>query len=467
MPETVVIHNSTFDVWGHGESVSIEASAVPTVSISAAVGPDVITATAVPALDISTEVGKAFHTSAFDILLDRSVHITCTAVASVDVGCVPEIDLGVIRVEAVPSVGVECSTNSVQIVTKAVPSVDIEVRSVVPDDKSIKFGSLTFQCARRASEDKTTPLTESKLAELGIAEPKAFSRTISLIAETDQRYEHDKLFELIGQRLDLSVYGIVFPNATISSLSDIQRGRGGLNRFGYTIEFTHYVLPNHHSVTFGGISLSHPTRSAPDDISPSYIGNPGSGFSLNNLVATLKRTWTFECVAEEQTEYSGLISLMGPKCPLVINGETFSSVYISGLSSLVPKGTGIYLYTVELSSDSGDDPIPVTFSGISLPNAVDSGGDVEILKSRTTLYDGRVKADLGTTAADSFSFSCQSNSVTEYTAIRALIGVKATLVVDGQSVPKCYISQLSRPQKRGTATVALYTWEIGFEMETA
>lgn len=465
MPATVVINTSSFNVNGYKYPITLSSVINATSTIQPSVGPSSLNSSIVNASAVTTENSQVFHASEFNILLERSISLNSVINPRTSGIASPQLSVD-INSYGIPDISHELALNSLQSFSTILSESSVDVRSVVPPASGVTFGTLTFQSAKRDSDDKITAITENKLAEFGISEPLAYTRTISIRAETDYRQEHDALISLIGARLALSVYGIVFPDCTIDSISDLQV-LDGCSRFRYTIQFSHTVLSSDNVVQFGGVSLSHATRSAPDDISPSFIGNTNAGHSITNLVATVKRTWTFECIAESATEYTALVSLFGIKAPLEVNGESFTNVYINGISKLIPRGTDIHLYTIELMHDSGDDPIPVSFAGASLPNATPNGGDVEVLQSRTVLHTGKVAVDLGTIPSRSLSFSCMSNSMSEHDAVYSKLGSKGTLIVDGRTISsKCYISQLSMPVKRGNATNAIYTWDIEFMEET-
>lgn len=434
-----------------------------------------------------TEKYSVFHLSKFDVVFPITLNpFSCVSVSnpvtvettlvlmpssvsafpSVSCAVVVGVELQPVYIEAVGEYNASGDIEYQHFEVGSIASIGATARNVVPNDKSIQFGSLTFQCAHRDGSDKINAVTNQKLAEAGISEPRAFTRTITITAETDKVIEHDAVINLIGQRLLLRVYGLPYEDAYISNISDLQR-KAGLTRFVYTIEFTHHVFTTTDSVSFAGLSLSNPARSAPDDISPSYAGKVGANFTLTNLVPSIKRTFTFECITENEAEYTALISLIALKRTLVINGKTTNGVYISKLSALQPKGGGnIYLYTVEFSSESGNKPIPVSFRGITLPNATGGAEEVEIIQSRTTIHDGRIAADVGTIPARRFTFSCMSNTETEYNAIYSSIGLKSALNVDGKIISKAYVSQLSNAREVGEGSIRLYTWDIEFLEET-
>jgi hypothetical protein len=466
MPGLVIFHQSTFDVYGYVCPVTSESIVNPRSSIVPAVGQGAINSSVSVSSNLTPIPGKVIHSSLFNILIERSIHIESVVIPQLSNNFANHIPLSINSI-------VECighfifSSNATLIQTIGYPVSNITVVNTIPNDRSIWFGPVTFAVAKRNSEDKITPILDSKVAETGINEPKAYSRVISIKAETMDRTEHDTLIDLVGSRYVLSVYGIAFPNTYITNISDIQL-LPCLCRFGYTIEFTTHVLPQDNNVVYGGVTLSHASRSAPDDIAPSYLGAVGSGFSLTNLVPKITRTWTFDCVTTNISEYTGLISLFGLKCNFTLNNESFTGVYISKLSKLTPKGNNsLFIYNVEFQQESGDDPVPVTFDSISIPNCTDnSSSNIEILSNRTTLQSGKIAVDIGSIPARAVSFSCMDNSRVVYDALYNLIGTKASLTVDTVTISKAYISSLSSVQKKGSASNPLYVWTIGFEEET-
>lgn len=467
MPGIRTLHDSEFNIDGFAYRIDVSSVISPISSIIPSLGID-LESSIDTVSDVSLiEIGNVFHSSLFDILVERSFNLKSvnTFVNDVSIKC------GV-------SLGVESKYNSTSEFDFSINVLNIQSSSqfkssatalyVVPDVHTIQFGNITFRHAERNTDDKITVITEQKLANVGISEPKSYTRVITLLAETDSRYEHDYLQSVIGMRSVLYVYGIPYNNAYISNISDLQLGKGGLNRWKYTIEFTHHVLPEENVVTIGNIHLSHPVRSSPDDIRPEFFGNTDVGYNITNLVASIKRTWTFECITESKTEYDNIVSMYGVKSTLVINGETFTNAYINGTSALNPRGTGIYIYTVEICRKSGDSPITVSFAGISLPNASPNGGSVDILINKTVLHNGKTAVDIGEIPVRSFEYTCISNSRTVYDQLYNRMSDKSTLIVDGITITsKAYISSLSSPIKRGTSTNAIYTWDISFEEETA
>ena len=60
---------------------------------------------------------------------------------------------------------------------------------MVPNVKTIQFGTLEFQSAERVSDDSISVVSDEKYALHAIDEPLAYTRKITIRAETNQRIE--------------------------------------------------------------------------------------------------------------------------------------------------------------------------------------------------------------------------------------------------------------------------------------
>ena len=76
-------------------------------------------------------------------------------------------------------------------------------------------------------------------------------------------------------------------------------------------------------------------------------------------------------------------------------------------------------------------------------------------------------ADLGNTPSKQVSISCMSNSKGVFNSLYAGLGQKKTLVIDGETITKAYISDLQSSRIIGEGATRLYTWDVSFEQETA
>ena len=466
MPAIRTIHASEFNVDGYIYRLSIssdiiaESSHSPTPVLSA-------DSELISSADTTTGLYRSIHHSEFGILLERTLSLQSTINPISDVAIAVGIELPLI------SSNIRCGSdsgtgiNSVVISSGIICSSGITARYVVPNVKTIQFGTLEFQSAERVSDDSISVVSDEKYALHAIDEPLAYTRKITIRAETNQIIEHDTLLSLTGQKLPLWVYGLYYPDSAITNISDLHV-KPKLTRFVYTVEFTQYVYNTSDSVTFAGMSLSNPTLPNAMDISPEYSIEMSDSFNASP-VPVISRRFAVECLTESEYEYESLASLIGTKQTLIINGKTYPLCYISILSGLQPRGGGnVWKYTVEFSKRSGENPVVSTFNGISLPNATYSGDtEIEILSSRTVLHSGNTVAEIGVVPSRKFSLSCMSNSKTVYESLFALIGKKTVLVVDGETVSKAYISSLSTSRKIGTGTARLYIWNIGFEEDTS
>lgn len=464
------------------------------------------------------------------------------------------------------------------LISALVPSPIVRMRHGVPNVRTVEFGEFTFTNAKRNNPDVINIEADDRFARFGVNEPQIYTRTISIIAESNDSGEYAELKALIGLRRTLSVYGYQFDDAYISGISDRQI-KPGLGRWVWNIEFTYHkfqsvddvnidgltlptvigvseetltpVLDDRYSqsginepiaytvtrtiqfidfhgetaaqlksrigksvdilineetyqnckitqitrnspkggglisifdvniqqyqynttdtASFGTITLSHPIIPNAHDISPEYSVDMSAGISLSNPIPVINRRYAFECLTESQTEFNNIVSAIGTKQTLTLNGTEIPLCYISSLSALQPRGGGmIWKYTIEFSKKEGELPITATFNGISLPNCTSAGDEeLEIITSRTVLHSGKTSVKLGSYTSKRFTFQCMSNSKTAYDQLVALIGNKYTLAVDGETITKAYISSWSNARKIGTGTSRLYTWIIGFEQETA
>ena len=466
MPAIRTIHASEFNVDGYIYRLSISSDIIAESSHSPI---PVLSADSelISSADTTTGLYRSIHHSEFGILLERALLLQSVINPVSNVAIAVGIELPLISSNIRCGSDSRTGINTVVISSGIICSSGITARYVVPNVKTIQFGTLEFQSAERVSDDSISVVSDEKYALHAIDEPLAYTRKITIRAETNQRIEHYTLLSLIGQKLPLWVYGLCYPDSAITNVSDLHV-KPRLNRFVYTVEFTQYVYNTSDSVTFAGMSLSNPTLPNAMDISPEYSIEMSDSFNASP-VPVINRRFAVECITESESEYESLASLIGTKQTLIINGKTYPLCYISILSGLQPRGGGnVWKYTVEFSKKSGEIPVNVTFNGISLPDAVASSEEeLEILSSRTTLHSGAIVADIGSVIANRFSFTCMANNKYRYNQLRALIGSKHTLVVDGESYTKCYISSWSSARRIGTGSVRLYTWSIGFEQETA
>jgi|GEM_PF-6019525 len=469
MPSQVTLHASDFRMDGYTVTLNLVSKSIPKVKTDPIIYLG-LRSKAVQNASHFLERGTVFHISDFGMLQDRAISLAskCAPKSKITLGVGIALNLSSV---SIPQTTVNQATNTLQITAVNVPECNISTDFIVPDDRLVRFGDLTFQSAKRTQPDDISAIIDEKLAKSGISEPVAFSRTITIAAETNRAYEHDKLQNLIGTSDLLYVYGIAFENARISKVSDLQR-LPSLTRFAYTITFTHYKFTTADSVTFAGLTLSHPTIPNAIDTSPQYSVEMGAGFDLTNGIPKIVQRIGVECATETLGEFEGLLSRVktGSRGELTVNGEVYSACYISALSKITPRGeTGaVKTYTVEFTREFGVNPVSVSFDGITLPNCVYAGNsEREILTTRTPLESGKVQVDIGEYAAKRFSFSCMSNSREEYDQLDNMISQKKTLIVDGESWPKMYISSFTDCRIIGDGDIRIYQWEIGFEQETA
>ena len=465
MPASQVIHSSEFKIDGFIYQLAISSNLIASSSHSSnpVVSPS---SELIQSSDVVTGRYVSFHASSFDVLLERVLSIQSTINPVSNIAIAVGIELPVCASDIVCGSESGLSTNSIVSASELCLSSNITTRYVVPNVKTIQFGTLEFQSAERISDDSISVVSDEKYALHAIDEPLAYTRKITIRAETNQRIEHYTLLSLIGQKLPLWVYGLCYPDSAITNISDLHV-KPRLNRFVYTVEFTQYVYNTSDSVTFAGMSLSNPTLPNAMDISPEYSIEMSDSFNASPI-PVINRRFAVECITESESEYESLISLIGTKQTLIINGKTYPRCYISILSGLQPRGGGnVWKYTVEFSKKSGDNPIEVSFNGIVLPDAVMSSDEnAEILQTRTVLHSGKTAVDIGIVPSRSFTITCMENDKTIYNQLFSLIGGKYPLIVDGETIPHAYISSWSNARKIGDGDFRLYTYSIGFEEET-
>lgn len=318
------------------------------------------------------------------------------------------------------------------------------------------------------SDEQKQPILSDGYAERGISEPIGFSVTRS-IQFIDYHGEcGSQLENRIGKPLSVTINGESAGNYKITNVSSSAPKGGGLIKI-FNVDLQRYQFNTDDSVSFGNVTLSNPMFPNAHDITPEYSVDMGAGFGSLNPIPVISRRFAVECICESVTEFNNLVSAIGTKQTLIINGVSHTLCYISSLSALQPRGGGnIWKYTIEFSRKSGDNPVVAKFNNITLPNAVLSSEDeLEILQTRTTLHNGKIAVDLGATPSRRFSITCMANDKTGYNQLYALIGQKNSLIIDGETIPKAYISSWGTARKIGTGTTRLYVYTIGFEEETA
>jgi len=318
------------------------------------------------------------------------------------------------------------------------------------------------------SDEQKQPILSDGYAERGISEPIGFSVTRS-IQFIDYHGEcGTQLENRIGKSFSATINGVTATKYRITNISSSAPKGGGLIKI-FNVDLQRYQFNTNDSVKFGTVTLSNPTFPNAHDVTPEYSVDMGVSFGSLNPIPTIIRRFAIECITQNRYEFPVLVSYIGTKQPLIINGEIHTLCYISSLSGLQPRGGGnIWKYTIEFSRKSGENPVIAKFNNITLPNAVlSSEEDLEILQTRTTLHNGKIAVDLGTIPSRRLSITCMANDKTVYNQLYALLGQKKALIIDGETIPKAYISSWGTARKIGDGTARLYTYTIGFEEETA
>ena len=466
MPAIRKFCESEFNVNGYIYSISISSRVVARSSDVPIIAPEKSVSRTVSRSSVTTSKHVVFHSSLFDIVLER--------ILSLISGVVPRsiISAGVgipvsLQSTTNPRSSVIFNINSVFSIARLVPVSNVVAKYIVPNDKKITFGDIEFIVAKRASPDKITPLTNSKMSNAGIDEPLAYTTVISISAESNDRMQYENLMNMMGKKCVLSVYGIHYENAYISGMTDKQ-WLPKLSRWGWVIEFTRHVFGTTDTAQWGEITLSNPTVPNSFDINPNYSVDMGSGIELEHAIPRISEHYALECLTESQAEHTALLQSVGTKQTLVINGKSYPLCYISSFSYLQPRGGGdVYGYTIEFSREVGVNPVSVSFDGVVLPNCSYAGNsDLEIIQNRVLLYSGKTAVDLGNYVSRSFTFSCMSNDRIAYDQLMAKITQKLSLSVDGETFTKMYISQWSDVRIIGDGDLRIYQWQMTFDQET-
>lgn len=334
-------------------------------------------------------------------------------------------------------------------------------------DKAIIDG-MTLPTVISVSEVKKTPFIDDSFAHAGISEPIGYSAS-RIVEFIDFHGEFGSQLESrIGKSITTTINGEYTEKCKIVNVTAFSPKGGGLIKI-FVVELQWYYFNATDSVTFGTVALSNPFFPNAHDISPEYSVDMSAGVSLANPIPVITHRYAVQCVTESSAEIESLMGLMGSKLTLNINGKEIPYCYISSLSKLQPRGGGYcWKYTIEFSKRAGENPISVSWNGITLPNATESGDEsVEILSSRTVLKNGKTAARIGTVAARRFTFTCMSNEKTAWNSLYSQISVKSPLYVDGEAYPSMYISNLSGTRKIGDGAARLYTWTVDFEQDTA
>jgi hypothetical protein len=335
----------------------------------------------------------------------------------------------------------------------------------------VTFDNIGMQNVLEIGEEKRSPILNDRLSQAGISEPVAYSvnNTITFVDLSGAVY--DLLSDSkVGKSGNLVINGKTYLKSKITNLTK-WTPRGGGNTHILTVAFTSYWYSTTDTARFGTITLSNPVLPNAMDITPEYSVEMSTAYNISNPIPIIIRRFAFECITETPLEFKALVNSIGPKLTLVLNGTSHGLCYISSLSGLQPRGGGnIWKYTIEFSQKSGDKPVVAKFNNITLPNAViSSEEDLEILQTRTTLHNGKIAVDLGTTPSRRVSITCMANDKIVYNQLYALIGtgLKYPLIVDDETFTKAYISSWGTARKIGDGDARLYTYTIGFEEETA
>lgn len=317
------------------------------------------------------------------------------------------------------------------------------------------------------SDEQKQPIVSDGYAERGISEPIGFSvsRSIEFI---DYHGEcTSQLENRVGKSFSVTINGVTSNKYRITNISSSAPKGGGLVKI-FTVDLQRYQFNTNDSVKFGTVNLSNPTFPNAHDITPEYSVDMGVGFGSLNPIPNIVRRFAVECITTNHYEFEMMVGYIGTKQTLIINGKSYVLAFISLLSALQPRGGGnIWKYTIEFSQKSGVKPAVIKFDGVSLPNAVISSESIEILQTRTTMHSGAIVADLGAIPSKRFSVSCMSNSKSGYNSLYSKLGQKKTLVVDGETITKAYISDLQAARVIGDGADRLYSWDVSFEQETA
>lgn len=89
----------------------------------------------------------------------------------------------------------------------------------------------------------------------------------------------------------------------------------------------------------------------------------------------------------------------------------------------------------------------VTFDGIELKNPVIFNKEHNPITGQTILLSGKQATQTSTETALSVSFRCSTETYSDVSNLRAKIGLKKTLVIDGTNYTKCSISGIFKERE--------------------
>jgi len=104
----------------------------------------------------------------------------------------------------------------------------------------------------------------------------------------------------------------------------------------------------------------------------------------------------------------------------------------------------------------------ITYNSITLTDASTFEDDPGIILTKTRLYSGKQYVNSSTETIFEPSFVCWTETYSEITSIRALIGSPYTLVIDSTSYTKMYIEKFKSKQY----APGKWRYEISFTQDT-
>lgn len=344
-------------------------------------------------------------------------------------------------------------------------SIDLQ-RYQFDKTDSVNLDTVTIPNIVAIGDENKQPILDDRFTRSGITEPVAFSLTRNIDFIDGSGNYTGILENRIGKSIAVIINGESETGWKITGINRKQSIGGDISI--HSVSLTRYQFNTTDTVKFNGLNLSNPILPNAMDITPTYSVDMSVNNTITNGIPKITRRYAFECIATSTSEFDTLVSWIGIRGTLVINGKSHTLCHITTLSALQPIGGGdVWKYTIEFSRDSGISPAVVTFDGISLPNAVISSESLELLQSRATLHSGKIAVNIGVYPSKQVTISCMSNSKSVYNSLYAKLGQKKTLVVDGETITKAYISELQSARVIGEGRLRLYTWDISFEQETA
>lgn len=104
----------------------------------------------------------------------------------------------------------------------------------------------------------------------------------------------------------------------------------------------------------------------------------------------------------------------------------------------------------------------IVFDGITLSNPAPFEKDWGVQAKDTKLYSGKTYIQASTETRLAAAFKCETETYSDVSNLRAKIGTKATLTIDGSNYTNCAITSF----KESEWAAGKYTYEVSFIQQT-